>query len=83
MTEDRRNDIGYKTTITVFGSALAIILGLFVNAAWTTANEGKNIGYEVKADLGSTRADFLAKYEAIKDDLQEIKLILKRTTPLR
>ena len=57
---------------------MTIILGLFVNAAWITANEGKNVGYEVKAELKEAKADMAAKYTAIKDDLIEIKQILKR-----
>lgn len=81
MNEEKRNDIGYKVTTSLCGTAFAIILGLFINVTWITANEGKNIGYEVKADLKGVKADVQAKYDAIKEDLLEIKILLKRKIP--
>jgi len=74
---DRRDDVGYKTTVSVLASVVAILLGLFVNAAWNTAYDGNK-----KADaLAITVQRLEARYESIQDDLTEIKGLLKRTTP--
>ena len=78
MVEERRNDIGYKTTFTMLTSALAILLGLFVHAAWSTANEGQKIGHLHETRI--TRVE--SKFDAISNDLNEIKLLLKRNIPI-
>ena len=81
MTDDRRNDLGMKVMISVFTSTLAIVLGLFTQATWTVANDGRNIGNEVRAELQGVKADVEAKYQYISSDLAEIKYLLKRTVP--
>lgn len=73
MTEDRRNDIGYKATLTVFTGVVAILLGLFIHSAWATANEGivKASANEVK--LAGIEQCLINMSENVKD----IKQILK------
>ena len=87
-TDDRRNDIGSKIIIGVINGTVMLILGLFVHAAWTTANDGKNIGYEVKSDLSAVKVDLSGKFELLsealkvqKEDLNEIKFLLRREIP--
>lgn len=83
LPDDRRNDVGTKIILAVYSSVVAVILGLFVNAAWAVASKG-----EIKAELALDKsADLEAKYQkldayfmAVQDDLKEIKQLLRRTT---
>ena len=77
MSEERRNDIGFKATLTIFTSVIAILLGLFVNVVWNTANEGTALGYRNEAKVIRVEA----RLDAIQNDLQEIKTLLRRNIP--
>lgn len=75
--EQRRNDIGYKQTIVIFGAVVSILLGLFANAAWSQAN----LGNEKASALESRVAVLETYYKSFSNDFQEIKDILKRRIP--
>ena len=77
MSEDRRNDLGNKIIVGVFIGVISLLLSLFINAAWTTANEGKNTANEVQKDVSYLKA----RLDNIQGDLIEIKDLLKRKIP--
>lgn len=71
---DRRNDLGTKLILAIYSSVVAILLGLFVNAAWGVASEGR-----AKAELLESRVSKLEVYYlSVGEDLKEIKGLLKR-----
>jgi len=72
--EERRNDVGTKLILAVYSSVIAILLGLFVNAAWSVASDGRS-----KAESLESRVSKLEVYYiSVGDDLKEIKGLLKR-----
>lgn len=77
MVEERRNDVGSKITTSVYTGVITIILGLFINATWSTAKEGVELGNKAIVEI----TDVKSKYQAIHDDLIEIKDLLKRKIP--
>ncbi len=78
VNQDRRNDIGVKLFIGIITGVVLLLLTLFINAAWETANEGSR-----KANDALNRVTILEQqYNYIKDDLGEIKSILRRTIPV-
>lgn len=77
MTADRRNDVGGKVTITVLTGIVMLLLALFVNAAWSTASEGKSKAFEVSAQVTA----LTARFDSFQADLTEIKDLLRRGVP--
>ena len=81
---DRRNDIGTKIILAIYSSVVAILLGLFVHAAWSSAEQG-NIKAETAIAQQSLINERIAKLEvyyiSYGDDLREIKNLLKRQAP--
>jgi len=76
--QDRRNDVGTKIILAVYSSVIAILLGLFINAAWHVASEGRS-----KAEALESRVSKLEVYYiSVGEDLREIKDLLKRKIPL-
>jgi hypothetical protein len=74
MVEERRNDIGYKTTITVFAGVVAVLIGLFIHAAWSTASVGYDKAARNEVKIASIEQSIINIGENIKD----IKDILKK-----
>ena len=77
MSDERRNDVGMKTTVGGLMSVCLMFIGLFVNAAWITANEGKNIAVSVQKDTEYMKA----RFDNMQSDMSEIKMLLKRAIP--
>jgi cytochrome bd-type quinol oxidase subunit 1 len=73
MTDDRRNDIGSKSMYAI----VVVILTLFIHVAWATANSGKDLAHKNEVKIATMEA-FI---ETTKDDIGEIKLLLKRRLP--
>ena len=78
---DRRNDIGMKTLLGLMCSTIGIIISLFVHAAWSTANDGKTVAFEVREDLAGTKGYINSKLDTMQEDLREIKTLLGRKVP--
>lgn len=82
--EDRRNDVGTKIILAVYSSVVAILLGLFVHAAWGQAKTGE-IKAQTALDNQGKIEERLARletyYVSFNDDLREIKNLLKRQAP--
>ena len=78
MTDkDRREDIGSKVMIGLILGGFGTVVGLFFNATWLTANEGRT-----KADNAIVRVTSVeAKIDGMADDLKEIKALLRRGIP--
>lgn len=74
---ERHDDIGSKVMISVVGGITMLLITLFVNTAWSTANEGKNKAFEVSERLTSMEA----RFSSFQNDLAEIKDLLKRRIP--
>ncbi len=74
---ERRDDVGGKVLTGVRGGLIMLLLTLFVNAAWATANEGKNKAYEI----GERMTAMESKFSSFQSDLAEIKELLKRRIP--
>lgn len=77
MTQDRRDDIGAKVVVGVLTSFVLLFAGMFINASWVTANEGKNKAYEIAERTTAMEANF----KSFQSDLSEIKDLLKRRIP--
>jgi len=77
MMQERRNDLGMKIVISVFSGIIMLLISLFVNAVWVTANEGKNKAFEI----GERVTAIEAKFSSISQDLTEIKDLLRRKVP--
>ena len=77
MALDRRDDVGQKVTMGVMSSIVVLLVSLFINAAWSTANEGKNKAFEI----GERMTAMESKFFSIQSDLVEIKDLLKRRIP--
>ena len=75
--DERRNDIGYKSTITILIGVTSIILSLFVSSTFSVANEGKNMSIENAKKITNLEANLIYMH----DDLVEIKELLKRRIP--
>jgi len=83
---DRRNDIGTKIILACYSSVVALLLALFINAAWGVAKEGSS-----KAELLSERTNSLEQrvsklevyYISFNEDFKEIKGLLKRYAPFQ
>lgn len=76
MTE-RRDDIGGKVMSGVMGGTIMLLVTVFVNAAWSTANQGLT-----KAQETSERVTALeARFGGFQSDLKDIKEILTRHFP--
>lgn len=81
---DRRTDVGYKATVGVLTSVIVLLLGIFLNSINSAATEAKN--QVIDQGKKVTEHDVkLAKFEEcmvqVKDDLKEIKDLLKRSSP--
>lgn len=74
---ERRNDVGGKVAITILTGMVMLMFGLFVNATWTTASEGKNKAFEI----GERMTAMEARFASFQGDLSEIKELLKRRIP--
>lgn len=74
---ERRDDVGMKVIVSIFISIIMLFVGLFVNTAWMTANEGKNKAYEVAERVVAIEA----RFSSIQSDLTEIKNLLRRRVP--
>ena len=77
MVDERRQDIGYKVTITVLVGVVSVILSLFINSTFSMANDGRNLGIENSKNITHLQASLIAMH----DDLTEIKELLKRKVP--
>lgn len=71
--DDRRNDVGMKMA----NAVVVVILSLFIHVAWATANSGRILAHNNEVKIAKMEA-FIA---TTKDDINEIKLLLKRTSP--
>jgi hypothetical protein len=94
MNDDRRNDLGYKMTFTLFVGIISLLLGLLVHSAWSTASEGntnanvalsqaKQFAMESMQRDAEQRvliAGMQSTIVSIASDTNEIKTLLKRTT---
>lgn len=77
MTAERRDDIGGKVLVAIMSGTIMLLITVFVNAAWTTANQGL-----IKAQETSERVTALeARFGGFQNDLKEIKDILTRKFP--
>lgn len=74
---ERRDDIGIKVITSIFVGIIMLLISLFVNAVWVTANEGKNKAFEI----GERVTAIESKFGAIQTDLNEIKDLLRRRIP--
>lgn len=74
---DRRDDIGSKVLLSTMTGILMLLVTMFINAAWSTANEGKNKAFEI----GERMTSMEGKFFSIQGDLSEIKDLLKRKIP--
>lgn len=74
---DRREDIGNKIIVGVLIGVIMLFLGLFINAAWATASEGKNKAFEI----GERMTAMEGRFNSFQSDLVEIKDLLKRQIP--
>lgn len=77
MVQERRDDVGGKTVLSVMAGVIMLFVGLFVNAAWTTAQQGFVIGNDAMKRVIVIEA----KFDGISSDLNEIKNLLKRRMP--
>lgn len=77
MTIDRRTDVGGKITVTILVSLVMLFAGMFMNAAWVTANEGKNKANDVAERMTAMEA----RFNSFQSDLVEIKDLLRRSIP--
>lgn len=77
MTLERRDDIGGKIMSAVMAGTIMLLITVFVNAAWSTANQGLT-----KATETSERVTALeARFGGFQSDLKDIKDILNRKFP--
>ena len=74
---ERREDVGSKVIVGTLSSILLLLVTLFINSAWSLANEGKNKAFEVSERVTAIESKFLA----IQLDLNEIKGLLRRGIP--
>jgi len=84
MTQERRNDVGHKVTITVLSSVLALVLSLFVHAVWGSSTEARKIGERNTKEISDMRIEqayIRACFDAVRSDIEEIKTLLKRRIP--
>lgn len=77
MTQDRRDDLGGKIIVGILSSFVLLFAGMFINASWITANEGKNKAYEVAERTTAMESNF----KSLQSDLSEIKDLLRRKIP--
>jgi hypothetical protein len=77
MIPERRNDIGAKILVSVFGGAVCILFSLFVHTVWSTSNESRAMATKNMVEIAEMRAH----YQMISNDLAEIKSLLKRRIP--
>ncbi len=77
MDKDSKNPSGYKTLLGVSVSMMLIIFSLFVHAMWNSSDEVRGTAVQNRVDL----AEMKAHYRMIRDDLNEIKTLLKRRIP--
>lgn len=61
----------------VLVGVIMLFLGLFMQAAWSTASEGKTKAYEV----GERMTAMEARFNSFQSDLSEIKNLLRRAVP--
>ena len=80
MENNRRNDVGSKIIIGILISTVTILLGIFLSTSMKSAemsraqaNEAKVMAYENKEKISILNTQYIA----IRQDLQEIKSLLK------
>jgi alpha/beta superfamily hydrolase len=81
MTEERRSDMGQKILIGLILGAFGTTVGLFVNGLTNKADGAFRVAMENRVDIRTMQAQFQAHQMVIKEDMDEIKSILKRTSP--
>lgn len=77
MIQERREDIGLKVVMGIFSGVVMLLLSIFINAVWITANEGRNKAFEI----GERVTAIESRFGGIQDDIKEIKELLKRKVP--
>lgn len=74
MTSDRRSDVGQKIMIGLILGGFGTIVGFFINTLSISAMEGVQIGQQNSVKIAYLESNI----STIKDDLTEIKGLLKR-----
>lgn len=77
MPTERRDDIGGKVLVAIMSGTIMLLITVFVNAAWTTANQGLTKSNEVSERVTSLETGFVG----FKSDIKDIKDILTRKFP--
>lgn len=77
MTSERRDDIGGKVLVAIMSGTIMLLITVFVNAAWTTANQGLTKSNEVSERVTALEA----RFGGFQSDLKDIKDILNRKFP--
>ena len=77
VNKDRRNDFGQKVAIGLILGGFGTVMGLFINTMLDEATSGKMIALNNRVEIATIKA----QYGSIKYDLDEIKSLLRRTSP--
>lgn len=84
ISDERRNDIGTKIVLAIYSAGVTILVGLFVHAAWASAQKGEEKADKAMIEISDMK-ERVSKLEvyfiAYSQDIGEIKQLLKRGTP--
>jgi len=79
--DNRRNDIGQKLLIGIILGGFGTVMGLFINTLLVEAGAGKILAYENRIELRALQAEVRSQYVSLSNDMNELKILLRRTAP--